>query len=251
MIKYIKRISLLASLLIVLSLQTIYAMGYNINFELDTGISEALFGTEVDSNKQFWQDLNNYYNYINMGGAISVDVVLKQKFSIIAGIQFKNIQLNYNTIQGNEYGNDTVQISYPILQLPIMAKYNFVIKKTTEIIDSFNLAGGINISNVIGQQTYKDSMTNYVGNFIKQPINIGFIARATYSHKLGPGNVFAGIKADINFITQGYIISGHNVNYGNVLVLSPVIGYTFILKEDKGLAKITEKNKRIKDIDVQ
>ena len=32
--------------------------------------------------------------------------------------------------------------------------------------------------------------------------------------------------------------------------VSPFIGYTFILKEDKGLAKITEKNKRIKDIDV-
>ena len=54
----------------------------------------------------------------------------------------------------------------------------------------------------------------------------------------------------MNFIPQGYSIGGRNVKFGNVLTASPVIGYTFLLKEDKGLAKITEKNKRIKDIDV-
>ena len=81
--------------------------------------------------------------------------------------------------------------------------------------------------------------------------DFGAIVKVTYSHKIGPGKFFCGISADINFIQQKYKISGYDVNIGNVLTVAPVIGYTFILKEDKGVAKITEKNKRIKDIDVE
>lgn len=41
------------------------------------------------------------------------------------------------------------------------------------------------------------------------------------------------------------------MSIGNILSFSPVLGYTFIIKEDKNLSKITEKNKRIKDISVE
>ena len=228
----------------------IFSVGYNVNFEFDAGISECFFGPQVKENRNFWQDFNNFSDYLTTSGAVSADIVINKDFSIITGLQFSHLQLNYFTIDGNEYGNDAVQLRYSILQIPVMAKHDFVIKKTTEIIDSIGLASGLNVSFVTGKQTYKDLVTDYVGNFISSPFNFGLSLKTTYSHKIGPGNVFMGIKADINLLSQKYTINGNSVNFGNVMSVYPVIGYTFILKKDRELAKITEKNKRIKDIDV-
>ena len=143
-----------------------------------------------------------------------------------------------------------INLEYPVLQIPLMAKYSFAINKTTEVIDSLDISGGINLTYISGDQTYKDSLTTDIGKFISPFVNVGVMARAAFSHRIGPGKAFAGLQADFDCIPQGYIIAGRDVNFGNVLSVSPFIGYTFILKEDKGLAKITEKNKRIKDIDV-
>lgn len=246
----IKKIVIIVSVLIVISCHSLFAIGYNVNFELDAGISECLFGEQVKENKNFWQDIGNFGNFINAGGAVTVDLVFTHNLSAVTGIQFKSIQLNYEVIDGNEYGNDSIHLKYPVLQIPIMAKYRFILNKTTEIIDSIDVAAGINLSYIIAKQSYKDSLTTAMGNFISIPFNVGLSASAVFSHKIGIGKAYVGLKADMNFIPQGYSIGGRNVKFGNVLTASPVIGYTFLLKEDKGLAKITEKNKRIKDIDV-
>ena len=63
--------------------------------------------------------------------------------------------------------------------------------------------------------------------------NVGISARAAFSQKIGPGKAYAGLKTDINLLSQTYTISGRKVNYGRVIFVAPVIGYTFILKEDK------------------
>lgn len=250
MSKYIKKILLLLPLLLGFSYSSLFAIGYNVNFELDAGISECLFGKQVKENKNFWQDIGNFGSYVNAGGAVTVDFVFTQNLSAVTGLQVKSIQLNYDTTDGNEYANGTIHLKYAVLQLPIMGKYKFIINKTTEVIDSIDVAAGINLSYVIAKQSYKDSLTTAVGNYISLPFNVGLSASAVFSHKIGPGRAFVGLKADMNFIPQGYSMGGHNVSFGNVLTASPVIGYTFLIKEDKGLAKITEKNKRIKDIDV-
>lgn len=233
------------------SLYSVFSLGYNVNFELDAGIAECITGDQVKENKNFWEDFENVTDYINAGGMLSVDVVFKQNLSAMVGLEVKNNNLNYLTNDGNEYGNGIVKLNYQTIQLPVMIKYSFPLKKTTDVISSIDVAGGVNVSYILGRQSYKDNITNYVGNFIINPFNVGISARAAFSHKIGPGKAYAGLKTDINLLPQTYTISGRKVNYGRVIFVAPVIGYTFILKEDKGLAKITEKNKRIKDIDVR
>ena len=237
-------------IILLASCTSLFAFGYNVNFELDAGLSNCLLGKQIQENKFVWDDFGNIPDYITAGGAITADLVLTQEFSVVGGIRFKNVQLNYLTSDGVEYGNGVIHLQYPVLQIPLMAKYSFAIHKTTEVIDSLDISAGVNISCILGDQTYKDSLTTDNRKFISPFVNVGVIARAAFAHRIGPGKAFAGLQADFDCIPQGYAIDGRAVNFGNVLSVSPFIGYTFILKEDKGLAKITEKNKRIKDIDV-
>ena len=237
-------------IILLASCTSLFAFGYNVNFELDAGLSNCLLGKQIQENKFVWDDFGNIPDYITAGGAITADLVLTQEFSVVGGIRFKNVQLNYLTSDGVEFGNGVIHLQYPVLQIPLMAKYSFAIHKTTEVIDSLDISAGVNISCILGDQTYKDSLTTDNRKFISPFVNVGVIARAAFAHRIGPGKAFAGLQADFDCIPQGYAIDGRAVNFGNVLSVSPFIGYTFILKEDKGLAKITEKNKRIKDIDV-
>ena len=237
-------------IILLASCSSLFAFGYNVNFELDAGLSNCLLGKQIQENKFVWDDFGNIPDYITAGGAITADLVLTQEFSVVGGIRFKNVQLNYLTSDGVEFGNGVIHLQYPVLQIPLMAKYSFAIHKTTEVIDSLDISAGVNISCILGDQTYKDSLTTDNRKFISPFVNVGVIARAAFAHRIGPGKAFAGLQADFDCIPQGYAIDGRAVNFGNVLSVSPFIGYTFILKEDKGLAKITEKNKRIKDIDV-
>ena len=245
-----KKIYTTIVIILLASCSSLFAFGYNVNFELDAGLSNCLLGKQIQENKFVWDDFGNIPDYITAGGAITADLVLTQEFSVVGGIRFKNVQLNYLTSDGVEYGNGVIHLQYPVLQIPLMAKYSFAIHKTTEIIDSLDISAGVNISCILGDQTYKDSLTTDNRKFISPFVNVGVIARAAFAHRIGPGKAFAGLQADFDCIPQGYAIDGRAVNFGNVLSVSPFIGYTFILKEDKGLAKITEKNKRIKDIDV-
>ena len=237
-------------IILLASCSSLFAFGYNVNFELDAGLSNCLLGKQIQENKFVWDDFGNIPDYITAGGAITADLVLTQEFSVVGGIRFKNVQLNYLTSDGVEFGNGVIHLQYLVLQIPLMAKYSFAIHKTTEVIDSLDISAGVNISFILGDQTYKDSLTTDNRKFISPFVNVGVIARAAFAHRIGPGKAFAGLQADFDCIPQGYAIDGRAVNFGNVLSVSPFIGYTFILKEDKGLAKITEKNKRIKDIDV-
>lgn len=248
--KTTKKIYTTILIILLASCSSLFAFGYNVNFELDAGLSNCLLGKQIQENKFVWDDFGNIPDYITAGGAITADLVLTQEFSVVGGIRFKNVQLNYLTSDGVEFGNGVIHLQYPVLQIPLMAKYSFAIHKTTEVIDSLDISAGVNISCILGDQTYKDSITTDNRKFISPFVNVGVIARAAFAHRIGPGKAFAGLQADFDCIPQGYAIDGRAVNFGNVLSMSPFIGYTFILKEDKGLAKITEKNKRIKDIDV-
>ena len=245
-----KKIYTTILIILLASCSSLFSFGYNVNFELDAGLSNCLLGKQIQENKFVWDDFGNIPDYITAGGAITADLVLTQEFSVVGGIRFKNVQLNYLTSDGVEFGNGVIHLQYPVLQIPLMAKYSFAIHKTTEVIDSLDISAGVNISCILGDQTYKDSLTTDNRKFISPFVNVGVIARAAFAHRIGPGKAFAGLQADFECIPQGYVIDGRAVNFGNVLSVSPFIGYTFILKEDKGLAKITEKNKRIKDIDV-
>ena len=245
-----KKIYTTILIILLASCRSLFAFGFNVNFELDAGLSNCLLGKQIQENKFVWDDFGNIPDYITAGGAITADLVLTQEFSVVGGIRFKNVQLNYLTSDGVEFGNGVIHLQYPVLQIPLMAKYSFAIHKTTEVIDSLDISAGVNISCILGDQTYKDSLTTDNRKFISPFVNVGVIARAAFAHRIGPGKAFAGLQADFDCIPQGYAIDGRAVNFGNVLSVSPFIGYTFILKEDKGLAKITEKNKRIKDIDV-
>ena len=248
--KTTKKIYTTIVIILLASCSSLFSFGYNVNFELDAGLSNCLLGKQIQENKFVWDDFGNIPDYITAGGAITADLVLTQEFSVVGGIRFKNVQLNYLTSDGVEFGNGVIHLQYPVLQIPLMAKYSFAIHKTTEVIDSLDISAGVNISCILGDQTYKDSLTTDNRKFISPFVNVGVIARAAFDHRIGPGKAFAGLQADFDCIPQGYAIDGRAVNFGNVLSVSPFIGYTFILKEDKGLAKITEKNKRIKDIDV-
>ena len=234
-----KKIYTTIVIILLASCSSLFAFGYNVNFELDAGLSNCLLGKQIQENKFVWDDFGNIPDYITAGGAITADLVLTQEFSVVGGIRFKNVQLNYLTSDGVEYGNGVIHLQYPVLQIPLMAKYSFAIHKTTEIIDSLDISAGVNISCILGDQTYKDSLTTDNRKFISPFVNVGVIARAAFAHRIGPGNAFAGLQADFDGIPQGYAIDGRAVNFGNVLSVSPFIGYTFILKEDKGLAKIT------------
>ena len=226
----------------------IYAIGFNVNFGLNTGFTECVGGNNVQKNVNIWDADNNYFDYFNAGGYITADIVLAQQFSLESGFSYKMFNLHYETTEEKYYGNDVCHLNYSVIQMPIIAKYIIPIKKSAEIINSINLGAGLNVYYVVGKQVYSDSMTNYYGNFITPKVNVGAVLKATYNHKIGPGYAFIGLNSEIDFIPHSYSINERKVNIGNTLSINPVIGYKFIIYEDKGLSKITEKNKRIKDL---
>ena len=116
------------------------ALGYNVNFEFDAGFSECLLSQQIQESRNFWQDFGHFGDYINAGGVISADIVISQNLSFELGIQFKNTQLNYSVKDGNLIANGNVKINYPVIQLPLMVKYSFILKKTTSVISRFCLA---------------------------------------------------------------------------------------------------------------
>ncbi len=227
---------------------SVNAVGYNVNFGLNSGITESLGGKTVQKNVNIWEEENNnYLDYLNAGGYITADIVITERFSIESGLSVKNLNLHYITIDNNNYGNGICQINYSIIQLPILAKVIIPIKASAEILNSVNICAGINISYNIGKQTYSDSKTKFYGTFITPHFNLGATLQATYNHKIGPGRAFAGLQANINFIPQNYDIGGRAVNIGNIVSVCPVIGYTFVIFEDKGLAHGAEIKRRITD----
>lgn len=244
------RIKILKIILFFISIP-FYSLGFNANFAFVPGITECFFGEQVETNKNVWDDFENPLKYISFGGRLTADVILNQKFSIESGLEYKNINLNYIAKDNNLYANGQVNINYSALQLPILFKYSIAIKKTTSVIDSLNIALGPTVSYIMSNQTYKDELTTTAGSFLNPFLNAGLELDVTFSHVLGPGKLFIGLKTDFSFIPLSYKISGNQVNLGCVLSGAPLIGYTFIIQEDKNLTKITEKNKRIKDIFVE
>ena len=233
-----------------INISCITAVGYKVNFGLDTGITECLGGSNVQKNVNFWDEQNDISEFLNYGGFITADIVISERFSVESGFSYKMKNQNFYT-EDILYGNGLCQINYSRIEMPILAKIVFPIKKTSQILNSIDFGFGINISLNFANQAYSDSEINYNGYFLTPVMNLGVLLQSTYTHKLGPGRIFAGIQADIDFIQQSYSINTRKVNLGNVFTVSPVIGYTFIIKENKKLAKITEKNKRIIDLEVK
>ena len=227
------------------------AIGININFGFGSGMGECFGGENVQKNVNFWNSGKNFVDYTNPQAYITTDIVFTELFSLETGFAFRTMNLHYTTNEDNIYGNGVCHINYSRIQLPILAKFVIPIRKTTELVNSINLSGGINISFNLEKQVYSDSLTNFYGKFINPVVNFGVLLQAVYSHKIGPGRAFAGIQADINFIPVTYYLGNRKVNIGNVLTITPVIGYSFIIVEDKHQSKVTEKNKRIRDIEVR
>lgn len=239
-------------LIILLSLLTpCTALGFNINISLGSGMSECLGGQNLQKNLNFWDSGKNFIDYTNPQAYITTDIVFTELFSLETGFAFRTMNLHYTTTEGNLYGNGVCNLNYSTVQLPILAKFVIPIKKTTELVNSINLSVGVNVSFNLEKQVYSDSLTNFYGKFINPVVNFGALLQAVYSHKIGPGRAFAGIQADINFIPVTYYLGNRKVNIGNVLTITPVIGYSFIIVEDKHQSKVTEKNKRIRDIEVR
>lgn len=197
----------------------------------------------------FWQDVVNIVNYVNFSTGTSEDIIFNQKIAIEAVIKYKMVNLNYTSHK--MYATKPVHINFPIIQIPVLFKCSIPIRKTVSTVSAITFAGGINSSFVVGKQNYADSLSRDIGNFSSPKFDIGMTVEAIYSYKIGLDCLFLGIKADINILQQKYKISGHGFNIGNIVTVSPVLGYTFILREDKELEKINEKNKHIKDIDVK
>lgn len=227
------------------------AIGFNINFGLGSGMAECLGGSNVQENVNFWKDGKNFIDYTNPQAYITADIVFTELFTLETGVSFRTINLHYTTKENNLYGNGLCHVNYSAIQLPVLAKFVIPIKKTTELVNSINLSTGLNVSFNLEKQVYTDLLTNYYGKFLSPRVNVGASLQAVYSHKIGPGRAFAGIQTDINFIPMHYLLDTRQVNIGNVFSVSPVIGYSFIIIEDKHQSKITEKNKRIRDIDVR
>ena len=227
------------------------AIGFNVNLGLNSGLAESLGGKTVQKNINVWEAENNYIDYFSSGAYITTDLVFTQLFYVELGLAYKNLNLHYITTDENIYSNDMCHLNYSVIQIPVTANYIYQIQKSADIIDGISFGAGLNFSLNVAKQVYTDSLTKYYGKFISPNFNVGATLKATYLRKLGPGYAFAGLSSDINFIPNNYSISGQKVNLGNTLTVSPVIGYKFIIHEDKNLAKITEKNKRISDIDVR
>lgn len=228
----------------------LFALGYNVNFALSTGISECIGSDQIKKNINFWDDFGNFQNHMNNEGLVTADIVLKQNIAVETGVSYRTFNLVYNSDANGLYGNGNIKLNFSTIEIPVMAKFTIPISKTTDVINGINIGVGLNVSWIIGNQSYQDDLTSYVGNFVTPPFDFGLSMKVTYSHKIGPGNAFAGIKASYSFLSQGYMLGERNVNYGNIISVAPVIGYSFVIKEDKGISKVTEKNKRIKDIDV-
>lgn len=245
-----KRITIFITILFLLLLP-LNSVGYNANIALIPGISECFFGEQVESNKNVWDGVSKPVQYFSLGGRITVDFIFTQNIGLETGFEYKNTNLNFVTKNKNTYADGEVNLNYSVFQLPVLFRYSIPLKKSASVISSFNVAGGPTLSFICPNQSYKDEHTTSIQNFINPLVNVGMELDLTYSHVIGPGKIFLGIKTDYNFINSKYKIDGKDVCFGHAFSFAPVIGYTFIFKEDKHQSKVTEKNKRIKDIAVE
>lgn len=229
----------------------LHSIGYSVNFEFSPAISKTLWGNTVEKNINFWNKDSKFNQSFSLGGLISCDVIFSERISLESGITFRNTNLNYSTINGDEFGNGNIYLKYSLLQIPVLFKYSIPLKKTTSVIDSLNIAGGLVLDYIAPNQSYRDETTTFVGFFLNPFVNCDIEMDVSYTHKIGTGKAIIGLRTDLSFIPSKYKISGREVKIGNLFSISPFIGYSFILKEDLIQAKKTEKNKRIRDISVE
>lgn len=228
----------------------IFAIGIDMNFRANVGIAECFFGNQIEKNVNFWEDSENFGKFINHGAAITTNIIFTQDSFVETGLIYANNKLNFCCTDNVSYSNGIVRLSYQEFKIPLIYDYSFTIKKTTEVISSLVVGVGINVSYKFGNELYKDDITTFAGSFISPKFNVEAVIQSYYSHKIGPGKAFVGLSLDLELLQNEYYMEGKKVNVGNGFSVTPMIGYTFIIKEDKGLSKITEKNKRIKDLDV-
>lgn len=240
----------LFSLFILFSSQ-LFALGYNVNFGLGIGLTESLFSNQIKENVNFLDDIYNSTDYIDTLSSITGDIVVNENIAFETGFYYKTEKLNFLLIDKKQYGDGNVNIIANKLQIPVMFKYSYPIKKTTEIINKVDFGIGIGFTSMVSKQMYSDVKTNYYGNFINPPLNVDITGKVTYSHRIGPGIAFAGVKADFSLIQTKYAINEKQLNMGNCFSVAPIIGYSFTIKEDNSISKKIEKNKRIKDIIVK
>ena len=229
----------------------LYAIGYNVNFALDAGITECLGGNQIEQNLNVWDDVSNIGKYINYGGLLSADILFLKTQDIEVGLELKRVKLNYLTKEGNIYSNEATSVEFSVLKIPVLYKLSFPLSKTNNLVNSVDIGVGLCFSFIFGDQVYKDEITKDAGNFLYEPYNFGISFKATYTQKIGPGFAFIGLYGDFNFLPYKYATQNNITDIGRTLSISPTIGYTFKIKEDIYQSKITEKNKRIKDIDVR
>ena len=238
-------------LLLILLFSPLYAIGYNVNFALDAGLAECLGGKQIEKNLNVWNAFSKAGKFVNYGGIISADILFLDNKDIEVGFELKRVNLNYLSKEGNIYSNGATSIGYSLFRIPILYKVSIPLSKTNDLINSVDIAAGFNASFIIGDETYKDEISADVGKFLYKPYNFGLTLKATYTQKIGPGVAFIGLYGDFNFLPYNYATQNNVVDIGNVMTISPIIGYTFKIKEDTYQSKIKEKSKRIKDIDVQ
>lgn len=229
----------------------LYAIGYNVNFALDAGVTECLGGKQIEQNLNVWDDFANVGKYINYGGLLSADILFLKTQDIEVGLELKRVKLNYLPKEGNVYSNGATSIEYSLLKIPVLYKISIPLSKTSNLVNSIDIGAGFNASFIIGDEIYKDEVSKDVGKFIYEPYNFGLALKITYNQKIGPGFAFAGLYGDFNFLPYKYSTQNNIIELGRTLSVSPIIGYTFKIKEDLFQSKVTEKNKRIKDIDVR
>lgn len=239
------------TLLLILLISPLYAIGYNVNFSFDAGLAECLGGNQVEKNLNAWNDFSNTGKYVNYGGMVSADILFLKNKDVEVGFEFKRVNLNYLAKDGNIYSNGATTIGYSLFKIPVLYKVSIPLSKTNDLVNSVDIAAGVNASFIMGDESYKDEISADVGKFLYKPYNFGLTLKVTYTQKIGPGVAFVGLYGDFNLLPYNYATQNNVVDIGNVMTISPIIGYTFKIKEDTYQSKIKEKSKRIKDIDVQ
>lgn len=236
---------------LIINISHIYAIGININYCFNMGFTECLFGKQIKRNVNVWDDKENFNEYINYGNFVSTDIVFNKNLTLEIGAEYKNISLHFYTTNEKMYSNGNTNLQFSILKIPILYKISIPLSKSSKINNFLDFAAGINTSFIISKIIYKDELTKDIGNFISNPVNFGFTLKITYSHKIGPGFLFAGILGDINFNSSKYYVNSYDIDMGKITTISPILGYSIVIKETQYKLKTQEKRKRITDFEVK
>ena len=160
------------------------------------------------------------------GFGILFEFYLIEAITLKTGIDVSYDCRRFKTKSSGAFDDGKTSLSYFRLTLPFLAKIPLFDNERKNILSAL---AGIDLSCIVGNQTYQDGWGVIMESFIYPLFNVSFVTGIECTLPMGPGKIDIGLRASFDLFEQKYEHNGETVNTGRFVRFVPTIGYTLPL----------------------